>query len=153
MLRGMSPKLKPLLLPQLVEQRKRSDSASLVSSPDPNVTGTWPYVFAATNSSSSDITSPVTPTFSTRGHVRMSSSTSSLDLPPFPQDGYVSPSLLCSTLTKASMRQLPDVEEEPLEKEHYQHIDDDISDDDDDNFGLYSCLCESRCTCMHLCHR
>ncbi|KAJ4155083.1 hypothetical protein LMH87_000348 [Akanthomyces muscarius] len=145
MLRGMSPKLKPLLLPQLVEQRKRSDSASLVSSPDPNVTGTWPYVFAATNSSSSDITSPVTPTFSTRGHVRMSSSTSSLDLPPFSQDGYVSPSLLSSTLTKASMRQLPDVEEEPLEKEHYQHIDDDISDDDDDNFGLYSCLCDDVC--------
>lgn len=150
MLRGMSPKLKPLLLPQLVEQRKRSDSASLVSSPDPSVTGTWPYVFAATNSSSSDITSPVTPTFSTRGHVRMSSSTSSLDLPPFTQDGYVSPSLLSSTLTKASMRQLPDVEEEPLEKEHYQHIDDDISDDDEDNFGLYSCLCESRR--IYACH-
>lgn len=149
MLGGMSPKLKPLLLPQLVEQRKRSDSASWVSSPDPNVAGTWPYIFNAPSSSSSDITSPVTPTFSTRGHVRMSSSSSSLDLPPLAQDGYVSPSLLSSTLTKASTRQLPDVEEEPLEKEHYQHIDDDVSDDDDDNFGLYSCLCEPRCT--HAC--
>lgn len=138
----MSPKLKPLLLPQLVEERKRSDSGSQVTSPDPNANGAWPYVFTATNSSNSDITSPVTPTFSTRGHVRMSSSTSSLDLPPLPQDGYVSPSLLSSTLTKASMRQLPDVQEEPLEKEHYEHIDDDVSDDDD-NFGLYNCLCES----------
>ncbi|KAJ6785653.1 hypothetical protein PWT90_09074 [Aphanocladium album] len=145
MLRGMSPKLKPLLLPQLVEERKRSDSLSQLSSPDPNANGAWPYVLTATNSSSSDITSPVTPTFSTRGHVRMSSSSSSLDLPPLPQDGYVSPSLLSSTLTKASMRQLPDVEEEPLEKEHYDHIDDDVSDDDD-NFGLYNCLCESRRT-------
>ncbi|TQV95152.1 only proline and serine are matching in the corresponding protein [Cordyceps javanica] len=138
----MSPKLKPLLLPQLVEQRKRSDSASQVSSPDPNVVGPWPYGFPATNSSSSDITSPVTPTFSTRGHVRMSSSSSSLDLPPLAQDGYVSPSLLSSTLTKASARQLPDVQEEPLEKDYYQHIDDDLSDDDEDNFGLYSCLCD-----------
>ncbi|ATY65548.1 hypothetical protein A9K55_001968 [Cordyceps militaris] len=138
-LRGMSPKLKPLLLPQLVEQRKRSDSASQTSSPDPNggvILGPWPYVFDAPNSSSSDITSPVTPTFSTRGHVRMSSSQSSLDLPPLPQDGYVSPSVLPSTLTKTATRQLPDVEEEPLEKEQYQHIDDDMSDDDEDNFGL-----------------
>lgn len=139
---GMSPKLKPLLLPQLVEERKKHDAGSIVSSPDPNAFGPWPYVLTATNSSSSDITSPVTPTFSTRGHVRMSSSSSSLDLPPMPQDGYVSPSLLSSTLTKASMRQLPDVEEEPLERDHYDEMDD-LSDDDDDNFGLYNCLCMS----------
>ncbi|KAF1733819.1 hypothetical protein CRV24_005349 [Beauveria bassiana] len=144
MLGGMSPKLKPLLLPQLVEERKRSDSASQFSSPDFNVIGTWPYVVAAPDSSCSDITSPITPTFSIRGHVRMSSSSSSLDLPPPPQDGYVSPSLLSSTLTKASMRQLPDVEEEPLEKESYQHIDDDLSDDED-SFGLYNYLRNDAC--------
>ncbi|OAA63137.1 hypothetical protein ISF_05013 [Cordyceps fumosorosea ARSEF 2679] len=140
----MSPKLKPLLLPQLVEQRKRSDSASQISSPDPNVVGVWPYVLPATNSSCSDITSPITPTFSTRGHVRMSSSSSSLDLPQPPQDGYVSPSLLPGTLTQSSSRQLPDVEEEPLEKELYQQIDD-LSDDEEDSFGLYSCLCDDVC--------
>ncbi|KAM3512088.1 hypothetical protein MY11210_004285 [Beauveria gryllotalpidicola] len=144
MLGGMSPKLKPLLLPQLVEERKRSDYASQISSPDFNVVGTWPYVVAAPDSSCSDITSPVTPTFSTRGHVRMSSSSSSLDLPPLPQDGYSSPSLPSSTLTKASMRQLPDVEEEPLEKEQYQHIDDDLSDDED-SFGLYNYLRNDAC--------
>ncbi|KAM0670899.1 hypothetical protein ACQRIU_001294 [Beauveria bassiana] len=53
-------------------------------------------------------------------------------------------SIFLSTLTKSSSRHLPNVEEEPLEKELYQQIDD-LSDDDEDSFGLCSCLCDDVC--------
>lgn len=139
--------LKPLLLPQLVEERRKIDGSS------PDAFDMLPYNYFTTNSSASDITSPVTPTFSTRGHVRYSSSTSSLELPPQSQsqsqsqpqsqpqsqDSPASPlqhpvSIIAST-TKAGKRQLPDVEEEPTEKDYDNTVRADHS-------GLYSCLCE-----------
>ncbi|KAK3196477.1 hypothetical protein K4F52_000359 [Lecanicillium sp. MT-2017a] len=145
----MSPKLKPLLLPQLVDGRTKQDAQ--LSSPEH---AAWPYALTTTNSSSSDITSPITPTFSTRGHARMSSSSSSLDLPPLPplpQDGPVSPSLGSGPLAKTgSVRQLPDVKEEPMERENEsdgapEYDDEDEDHVDQDSFGLYSCLCDHPC--------
>jgi hypothetical protein len=94
-----------------------------------------PYAFQTTNSSSSDLASPVTPTFSARGHFRGSSSTSSLDLAFLPmQDSPSSP--IHQVTTKNSKRQLPDVQEEPQERDEDRTI-------LPDQFSLYSCLCMS----------
>lgn len=124
----MSPRLKPLLLPQLVDQRRKWEVQQ--SSPDCDLS----YVYYTTNSSSSDITSPITPTFSPKGHFRVSSSASSLELPPQLQESPVSPT---QTVHSKSKSLLPDVQEEPFEPED----DDDDASDMDDHFGLYSCLC------------
>lgn len=136
----MSPKLKPLLLPQLVEQRRSKQYAY-----------DQEYVYYTTNSSSSDITSPVTPTFSNRGHQRYSSSTSSLDLPLQLQDSPSSPlpPTSAGNNTKSTLRQLPDVQEEPMERD-YDTATIDTIDEDDDHFGLYSCLCKLKpeLTCL-----
>jgi hypothetical protein len=103
------------------------------------------YVYYTTNSSSSDVASPLTPTFSpAKGHFRMSSSTSSLDLPPQLNESPISPTQ--STHTKPPMRSLPDVQEEPLEPEHSTHDEDNtdrISLAPSDQFSLYDCLCMS----------
>ncbi|CAM1500441.1 Fc.00g096030.m01.CDS01 [Cosmosporella sp. VM-42] len=134
----MSPKLKPLLLPQLVEardQRRRWE----VQQVSPQAECDFSYVYYTTNSSSSDITSPVTPTFSAKGHFRHSSSTSSIDLPPqlLPlQDSPVSPTQTSHPKSTAK-RSLPDVQEEPMEPNG--------DDNDMDHFGLYSCLCDEPC--------
>ncbi|KAL0934354.1 uncharacterized protein CTRU02_211153 [Colletotrichum truncatum] len=132
----MSPRLKPLLLPQLVEERRRYEEQQ----PD-FVDGDLDrqYVYYTTNSSSSDVASPVTPTFSTRGHVRYSSSSSSLDLPPACLND--SPSSPTSTSqSKSSKRPLPDVQEEPLEREEF-----DESTILAEPFDLYNCLCDEPC--------
>ena len=126
----MSPKLKPLLLPQLVQERRRLDGQAQLASPD---AVDLSHVYYTTNSSSSDIASPVTPTFS-RGHRRFSSSTSSLDLPPLPQEIPASPAQYGTQ--KPEKRQLPDVQEDPMER-------DEESTNQSDHFGLYSCLCKS----------
>lgn len=176
MLGDLSPKLKPLLLPQLVEERKKQDiypalmtlsttpkqHQSMISPPSQpqqqpaqrplsqppqfDTPAPWPYTLATTNSSSSDITSPLTPTFSHRGHTRYSSSTSSVDLPPLPslQESPVSPpppamTSVATTKTNA-VRPLPDVKEEPTE--HDTDPEDNFSTED---FGLYSCLCDEPC--------
>ncbi|KAH7234128.1 hypothetical protein NW759_009023 [Fusarium solani] len=128
----MSPNLKPLILPQLVQERRKWDIQQVNAECDLS------YVYYTTNSSSSDVASPVTPTFSPKGHFRMSSSASSLDLPPQLNESPVSPTQ--SVHPKAPMRLLPDVQEEPLEPEH-----EDDSPDLEDHFGLYSCLCDEPC--------
>lgn len=123
----MSTKLKPLLLPQLVEERRRTEVA--------HIEDEFPYSSFTTNSSSSDIVSPVTPTFSAKGHFRGSSSTSSLDLSyTFQPDTPASPVQPLSK--KPSQRQLPDVQEEPLEREEDRTL---VPNRD----SLYSCLCKS----------
>lgn len=129
----MSAKLKPLLLPQLVEERRKFEE-QYSDLPDNEMD--HQFVYYTTNSSCSDVASPITPTFSTRGHVRYSSSTSSLDLAPACYNE--SPSSPTSTThTKSSKRSLPDVQEEPFER-----------DELDDNtilagsFDLYNCLCK-----------
>ncbi|PNY25811.1 Uncharacterized protein TCAP_04247 [Tolypocladium capitatum] len=134
----MSLKLKPLLLPQLVEERRRIDGHAHLASPD---AADLSHVYYTTNSSSSDVASPVTPTFSPRGHQRFSSSTSSLELPPLPQESPASPPLPPPpqySAQKPEKRQLPDVQEDPMER--YEE-----TTNASDHFGLYSCLCDEPC--------
>ncbi|OAA45566.1 hypothetical protein NOR_03355 [Metarhizium rileyi] len=137
----MTPQLKPLLLPQLVEQRfgrpaekQHVNGPSAMATPDH---GDLSYLYYTANSSASDITSPVTPIFSPKSHQRFSSSTSSLELPAQPPlECPTSPSQTSSTMS--SLRQLPDVEEEPLDRGEDTAT---LSD----QFGLYSCLCDQPC--------
>lgn len=131
----MSPKLKPLLLPQLVEERKKMEVQTVDTESDRQ------YVYYTHNSSSSDVASPVTPTFSTRGHQRYSSSTSSIDFSSSCADSPVSPAAPTSAPLsvpqshKSTMRHLPDVQEEPMEREYEETI-------ASDQFDLYDCLCK-----------
>ncbi|KAF5133938.1 hypothetical protein E5D57_004566 [Metarhizium anisopliae] len=139
----MTPKLKPLLLPPLVEQRfglraeqQQVKGPPAMATPD---YGDQSFVYYTTNSSASDITSPVTPIFSPKGHQRCSSSTSSLELPmQLAQECPTSPSQASSTMS--SLRQLPDVEEEPLDRGE------DTATLSGQHFGLYSCLCDQPCS-------
>lgn len=126
-----------------------------------NTTDLFVFANPNSNSSSSDLASPLTPTFSHHGgsHLRYASSTSSLDLQQsfssscsdspaspvqqLPQNasnqnaGNASPATTSST-----KRPLPDVQEEPVER-------DDNDDDeptmtrltDDQLDSLYDCLC------------
>jgi hypothetical protein len=145
----MSPKLKPLLLPQLVEERRKMDvHSSVVSIPPPAdmMPGELPYAYVTANSSASDITSPITPTFSAsaRGHVRGSSSSSSIELPQLQHDIPSSP--VQAIGHKLSKRQLPDVmEEEPAEPAEWAYSQNDSVSSLSDQFGLYSCLCDQPC--------
>lgn len=144
----MSPQLKELLVPQFVQDRKSSamdEAAAGLEACDLS------YVYYTTDSSSSDIASPLTPTFSNRGGVplRYSSSTSSLELPSLQQEGPASPIAQHATASKSSIRPLPDVQEEPLEREQdydEEEYDDDEEYDDNlsDTFGMY-CLCDQAC--------
>lgn len=140
----MSPKLKPLLLPQLVEERRKLELVQQAND------GDHTYHYYAYNSSSSDLASPspMTPTFSRASHSRFSGSVSSLEIaspstcqspaspPPVPHPPHSN---------NTSKPQLPDVQEEPVEREDedstaaLQHFDHDYS--------LYDCLCESGWTC------
>jgi hypothetical protein len=125
----MSSNLKPLLLPQLVEVRRHRES---LSDNDMDLSSSY----YTQNSSSSDIQSPVTPTFSAsaRGHQRYSSSTSSLDAP-FPIIASDAPSSPTFISSKSSKRSLPDVQEEPQERDDEVDM---CSDHDD----LYDCFCK-----------
>jgi hypothetical protein len=136
----MAPKLKPLLLPQLVEARKKlelqqDDGSELTSA------------YYAYNSSSSDLASPspITSTPSRTGYPRFSGSTSSLELAtPSCFDSPASPTQPLH-VSRNSKSPLPDVQEEPLEREG-----DDVTavvNDGYHDFGLYDCLCKlcSRC--------
>ena len=114
----MSPGLKPLLLPQLVEEKRKLELQRMDD---------------RTNSvSSSDLTSPVTPTFA-RTHLRFSTSLSSLSS--VSSESPVSPTQPTHPTNK-SKSQLPDVQEDPLER------DEDDTIVADDATGLYDCLCK-----------
>ncbi|UKZ78540.1 hypothetical protein TrVFT333_006286 [Trichoderma virens FT-333] len=140
----MSPQIRDLLLPQLVQDRKSTTMDEGVSLEACDLS----YVYYTTNSSSSDVASPLTPTFSNRGvPLRYSSSTSSLELPQVPpQEGPASPVAQHAAASKSSIRQLPDVQEEPLEREEEMEEEEESDDDDDlsDNLGMY-CLCDQAC--------
>jgi len=127
----MSPKLKQLLLPQLVEERRKRESMLSEASEMDLSSASF---HTETSSSTSDIPSPVTPNYSSRGHFRYPSSNSSVESP-FLGSTVDSPSSPTFSGTKASKRSLPDVQEEPQEKEG----DFDMFDDEDD---LYDCLCK-----------
>lgn len=110
----MSPKLKPLILPQLVEERRKLEVQK-----GNDGFNTSHLVYPTSSSSSSDVASPVTPTFP-RGHLRYSSSTSSLEMT-LPASVYndlpASPTQPSHSKTAANKRLLPDVQEEPLERD------------------------------------
>lgn len=89
-------------------------------------------------SSTSDVPSPVTPNYSSRGHFRYPSSNSSVESP-FLGSTVDSPSSPTFSGTKASKRSLPDVQEEPQEKEE----DFDMFDYSEDHDRIYDCLCKS----------
>lgn len=130
----MSPKLKPLLLPQLVEERRKRESAS-----DTEMDLSSNYLYS--QSSSNSVPSPVTPTFSSRGHLRYPSSASSIESSYHSTlaDSPSSPTFV----PKPGKRSLPDVQEEP-HNERDQDFDmfKDVEDD------LYDCLCDDH-QCPH----
>jgi hypothetical protein len=131
----MSPKLRPLRLPLLVEERRKLEG----SQPD-NVICSNSFVLDPT---ASEAVSPVTPTFSLLGHVRGSSSVSSLDsTTPASPDGLSSPAQASHKPGKRSS--LPDVVEEPPEQ--FPPVPESFEDDFDtldrrDLDDLYDCLC------------
>lgn len=105
--------LKPLLLPQLVEKRRQRESM---------FEGELNNQACDIQDNNSSTQSPITPTFSTRGHVRYSSSVSSLDALSTPLvEVPSSPSFNGKLAGKTS---LPDVEEEPERHEHFETFDD-----------------------------
>ncbi|KAH8685532.1 hypothetical protein BGZ60DRAFT_426020 [Tricladium varicosporioides] len=131
----MSPKLKPLLLPGIVAERRKRESGHGILDTDMDMSSSS---FYSQTSSASDIPSPITPTFSGRGHLRYPSSASSIELSLHTPVGE-SPS--SPSFTKTGKRSLPDVQEEPQEREE----DFDVFDDVDE---LYDCLCDNQ-QCLH----
>lgn len=127
----MSPKLKPLLLPQLVEERRQRESIL-----DTEMDLSSSSFYSQTSTTSSEVPSPVTPTFSRQGHMRYSSSTSSIEST-FHAALTDSPSSPTFVGSKSSKRSLPDVQEEPQERDEDFDMFDDEADDD-----LYDCLCK-----------
>lgn len=172
----MSAKLKPLILPQLVQERKRLEDGQYATAEmveggmNANAYNTTNSgLFLVDNASMSDITSPATPTFSHRsgglGHLRYSSSTSSLDLPlslpspsfsecpasPTATTGLAAVVAAANAATLAGnapvKRSLPDVQEEDLlervAEEHEYGDDFTLSHRTSD---LYGCLCDEPCS-------
>jgi hypothetical protein len=124
----MSPKLKPLLLPQLVKERRKRESI-LDSEMDISSSS-----FYSQTSSASELPSPVTPTFSNRGHLRYTSSASSIEST-FQNPATESPSSPTFASSKTGKRSLPDVQEEPQERDEDFDMFDDVNE-------LYDCLCK-----------
>lgn len=110
------------------------------------------------NSSCSDLATPLTPTFSHHGgnHLRYASSTSSLDLQqsfsstcsdspvsPAQQPQTAPPTTAPTTSAPPSIKRLlPDVQEEPLEREDNEYDNRTMTKLADDQFdNLYDCLC------------
>lgn len=123
----MSKMLKPLILPQLVEERRQRESlaeSEMELSP----------AYYTHNSSVTDLPSPVTPTFSTRSHLRYSSSASSMDVS-LNTPSTDSPSSPTFIALKSAKRPLPDVQEEPQERDEDFEMFDTAGD-------LYDCLCK-----------
>lgn len=91
----------------MVEARRKGEDENMMESPKSASSGNAMHL--SQSSTSSDMPSPVTPTFSLRGHIRHPSSTSSLASSPVlhdAMDGFGTPK-----------RPLTDVKEEPLERE------------------------------------
>lgn len=133
--------LKPLLLPALVEERRKRESFQKETTTDATLedmemSGSDYY---NANSSVSSLQSPVTPTFSARGHTRYSSSNSSIDVSLLQTPVIDTPSSPIFNSITGGKRALPDVQEEPQEREEREQDDVDMMHDVDD---LYDCFCE-----------
>ncbi|OIW25603.1 hypothetical protein CONLIGDRAFT_555687, partial [Coniochaeta ligniaria NRRL 30616] len=132
--------LKPLLLPELVEQRRKHETLVQQGAADPDQS--FIYYTHHSSSSSSDIgsRSPLTPTFS-RSQSRYSGSTSSLEqLSSSYSESPASPAQASNSI-KGGKSLLPDVQEDPLREDEH------IATVVDEHRGLYDCLCDE--PCMH----
>lgn len=154
----MSPGLRPLRLPLLVERRRKQEEEAAATAhmaayeTDGDCFSAHQYqhrqhqqphqpITVMADSIPSNMTSPVTPTFCTRGHLRYSSSMSSFDLA-LHEDSPPSPIQPVQTPSK---RILDDVEEEPFEYDRFNHYDKSVHvayDDIPDHWDLYDCLCK-----------
>lgn len=123
-----------LKLPQMVEARMRGEDASSPGGPS-SPSGPTHSQHPSQSSIMSDLPSP---TFSSRGHSRMQSSTSSLPS---------SPSMLGSTeIFGSGKRPLTDVKEEPLEREEdFEMVDSFAQEDDVEYQGESVAPCATRC--------
>ncbi|KFY28558.1 hypothetical protein V493_02870, partial [Pseudogymnoascus sp. VKM F-4281 (FW-2241)] len=127
--------LKPLLLPQLVEERRKRET--LVDE-ELNVSQSSDIHEPSASASAPDCpsSSPSTPTLSPkRGHVRYGSSVSSIDNSMHSPLTEI-PSSPTFTAMKTSKRSLPDVQEDPLER------DEDLDMFDDDLHDVYDWSCD-----------
>ena len=126
--------LEPLLLPQIVRARRSLEQSEV----DVDLTDLTTGPFLTRDSSVSDLSTPVTPTFSLRGHSRYGSSISSTDTTSptmrTPSNGPPPPDNIDDLYP--GKRSLPDVKEEPIEREEEEiergpgaHHDDDDDDD------------------------
>lgn len=146
--------LRPLQLPLMVEQwRKQEEEAAATASiigsetTDDDAVSTYHHIqqnLLTTEPAPSELVSPVTPTFSARGHLRYSSSMSSFELstPASCEDLPSSPTQALQTPCK---RILDDVEEEePFEYDRFNNlcIEDLTYDDVSEHLDLYGCLCK-----------
>ncbi|KAK4674952.1 hypothetical protein QC764_502560 [Podospora pseudoanserina] len=148
----MSTQLKELRLPQLVEERRKHElqQQQLHHQLPPPCLDEEQHaqLFFTFNSASSSsdfaLPSPVTPTFSRSSQqARFSSSSSSLET----TDSPASPSHPIHVIKSPTKLPLPDVQEDPSERE-----DDDtafiVSEYGDTEFPTWSyCLCDAGCSC------
>ncbi|KAK3377379.1 hypothetical protein B0T24DRAFT_239067 [Lasiosphaeria ovina] len=137
----MSPGLKPLILPQLVEERKKQELYMELHQELQQIHDSEDACMSSqiANSSASDIASlsPITPTFPRSSFPRYPGSVSSLDMAASStSDSPASPSQPTNA-AKNTKSQLPDVQEDPLERED-EGVPLSV-------FGLYSCLCDEPC--------
>ncbi|KAI0967962.1 hypothetical protein F4678DRAFT_229629 [Xylaria arbuscula] len=163
----MSPGLRPLRLPLLVERRRKQEeeaaAIAVITACETNDSDLSSYQhnwlhhqnrqhsLGAMDSTASSISSPVTPTFSSRGHLRYSSSMSSFDLA-LTTSCEDLPSSPIQALQTPSKRILDDVEEEePFEYDRFNHYVRDTHvayDDFSEKVDLYDCLCDEP-LCIH----
>ena len=109
MLRGRE--LKPLMLPQLIEARSKEEGNVAMDSPTSTAFGNH----LSRSSTLSEYPSPITPTFSLRGHSRLPSSASSAPSSPNMRESVEA--------YGSASRPLTDVKEEPLDKdEDYEMV-------------------------------
>ena len=119
--------LRSLRLPQMVEEdrKKREEARNRNGADSPEPAPVEHTLHHSLSSTSSDSHSPVTPTFSLRGHMRFSSSSSSLASSPVMResiDGF-----------STSKRPLTEVKEEPHERD--EEVEMMGTEDDNDYHG------------------
>ncbi|KAI5926050.1 hypothetical protein F4810DRAFT_621156 [Camillea tinctor] len=139
---SMSPGLRPLQLPLQVE--KQLQEAAQGETVESEITHNSLFMV---DSSSSDVTSPVTPTFSPH-HLRCSSSMSSFELgTPATADSLSSPDLAAPPASKRILDNV--VEEEPFQYADLEDEDEDEDEEESDvesvHSDLYDCLCDEPC--------
>lgn len=142
----MPTRLKPFWLPDIVEARRSEEELHKTCDAEnvPDLTAS----FRTSHSTSSDLSSPVTPTFSLPCHGRFGSPTSSVDdtFQGFLRSNTSPPSTVdLSDSFPSSSRFLPGVKEEPSERDD----DYDMLDDTDDRYDCceYLYLQARGCSC------